>query len=165
MAVSYKKGELVVCPAYGLGVVKGIETQEIAGTTLRVVVVFFEKDRMTVRVPINGSTSEKIRKLSSMDKMNEAIDTLKMPAHSRKMMWSRRAQEYESKINSGEPISIAEVVRDLHKTVTQPEHSYSERQLYQEAFARLTREYAAVAKIDEKEAEANLEQVLLSKAA
>lgn len=165
MVVAYKSGEVVVCPAYGVGIVKGTETQEIAGSTLKVIAVYFEKDRMTIRVPLNDATPEKIRKLCSLNEINEAIDALKAPAHVRKVMWSRRAQEYEMKINSGIPLSIAEVVRDLHRTVTQPEHSYSERQLYQEALARLTKEYAAVAKIDEKVAAANLTQALLSKAA
>ena len=100
-----------------------------------------------------------------MSEMQEAIDILKTPSHVKKIMWSRRAQEYEMKINSGVPLSIAEVVRDLYRTVKQPEHSYSERQLYQEALSRLTKEYAAIAKIDEKEAEGILEKALISKAA
>lgn len=165
MSVSYKGGETVVCPSYGVGIVKGIETQEIMGTSLKVVVVYFEKDRMTIRVPLNASTPDKIRKLCSPDEMQKALNTLKEPPKVKKMMWSRRAQEYEMKINSGEPLSIAEVIRDLHRTVSQPEHSYSERQLYQEALKRLVKEYAAVAKINEKEAEAAVAQVLLSKAA
>lgn len=165
MAINYKSGESVVCPSYGVGVVKGVENQEIMGTTLKVVVVFFEKDRMTIRVPLNDSTSDKIRKLCTMEEMEAAINTLKEPSRAKKMMWSRRAQEYESKINSGVPTSIAEVIRDLHRPLNQPDHSFSERQLYQEALRRLAREYAAVAKIEEKQAEAMLEQVLLSKAA
>lgn len=165
MAVNYKSGEYVVCPSYGVGVVKGIENQDIMGTTLKVVVVCFEKDRMTIRVPLNNSTSEKIRKLCSMEEMEAAINMLKEPSKAKKMMWSRRAQEYESKINSGVPASIAEVIRDLHRPLNQPDHSFSERQLYQEALKRLAREYAAVAKIEEKEAEAMLEKVLLDKAA
>lgn len=163
--VGFEKNEVVVCPAYGVGVVQGIEHQEIMGTQMDFVVVFFEKDRMTVRLPINENTCSKVRKLSSKSEIEKAIKLLSEPAKVKKMMWSRRAQEYEMKINSGEPISIAEVVRDLYRTDSQPEHSYSERQIYQEAFERLAREYAAIAKIDEKKASAALEQILLKKAA
>jgi CarD family transcriptional regulator len=115
---------------------------------------------MVVKLPLNGSATSRVRRLCSRKEMQEAIDCLRSPTKIKKMMWSRRAQEYENKINSGVPMSIAQVVRDLHRTATQPEHSYSERQIYQEALDRLIKEYAAIAKIDEKEASAYLEKVL-----
>ncbi|MDR2794784.1 MAG: CarD family transcriptional regulator [Holosporaceae bacterium] len=156
----FEEGQLVVYPAHGVGIVQGIETQNISGSELKVIVIAFDKDKMVVRLPLNKFTSKKIRKLCTKKEMEEAIDYLRVPPKTKKMMWSRRAQEYETKINSGDPISIAQVVRDLHRTATQPEHSYSERQIYQEALCRLMREYAAVAQIDEKQAMENLEKVL-----
>lgn len=158
--VDFRAGQYVVCPAYGVGIVSGTENQEVAGTKLTVLVIVFEKSKMTVRLPINALNSKSIRRLCSKEEMKEAIDCLKGPTRVRKMMWSRRAQEYESKINSGNPIAIAEVVRDLHRSATQPEHSYSERQIYQEALDRLMREYAVVEEIDELQARSHLEKVL-----
>lgn len=160
MSSDFSVGEFVVYPVHGVGRVQGIEKQHIAGTDLEVLVISFAKDKMIVRVPINPSALEKVRKLCSKDEMNEAIECLRVPTKVKKTMWSRRAQEYESKINSGVPLYIAQVVRDLHRTATQPEHSYSERKIYQEALDRLTREYAVIAKIDEKKALEKLEQVL-----
>ena len=160
MEKNFSVGELIVYPAHGIGVVQGVENQEISGVELKVLVILFSRDKMTVRLPINKNTMEKIRKLSSESEMNEAIEYLRKPVKVKKTMWSRRAQEYESKINSGIPLSIAQVIRDLHRSATQPEHSYSERKIYQEALDRLMREYAAVAKIDEKLALEKLENVL-----
>jgi CarD family transcriptional regulator len=157
---TFEEGEYVVYPAHGIGVVRGIEQQNIGGSELKMLVVSFDRDKMTIKLPLNGATSSKIRKLCSKKEMQEAIDCLKSPTRVKKMMWSRRAQEYENKINSGVPISIAQVVRDLHRTATQPEHSYSERQIYQEALDRLIKEYAAVTQIGEKEAMEYLEKVL-----
>lgn len=156
----FKKGQFVVYPAHGVGVVDGIETQEISGTELSVLVITFEKDKMIVRLPLNSSTAKKVRKLCSKEEMDEAIEYLRTPTKTKKMMWSRRAQEYESKINSGDLMSITQVVRDLYRSDTQQEHSYSERQIFQSAIDRLVREYAAVAQIDEKEAMENLEKAL-----
>ncbi|MDR3186987.1 MAG: CarD family transcriptional regulator [Holosporaceae bacterium] len=158
--LSFKKGELVVYPAHGVGVVNGIETQDIGGVHVKLVVISFEKDKMILRLPLNKSTSSKVRKLSSKEDMQEAIKRLRTPTRVKKMMWSRRAQEYEMKINTGDPISIAQVVRDLHRNTNQPEHSYSEHQIYQEAMSRLMKEYAAVAKIDEQSAKQELEAAL-----
>ena len=157
---SFKEGEFVVYPAHGVGVVKGIEKQNIAGTELKVVVISFDKDKMTVRLPLNKSTSSKIRRLCTKEEMLEAVDFLRTPARAKKMMWSRRAQEYEAKINSGVPMSIAQVIRELHRSANQPGHSYSERQIYQEALERLTSEYAVVANIDEGAALAELKNAL-----
>jgi CarD family transcriptional regulator len=156
----FEQGEYVVYPAHGVGVVKGFEEQDIAGVKLKVMIISFDRDRMTVKLPINESTMAKVRKLCSRKEMQEAVDCLRSPTRVKKMMWSRRTQEYEAKINSGVPLSIAQVVRDLYRTTTQPEHSYSERQIYQEALDRLMKEYAAVEKIDEKEALAHLEKIL-----
>ncbi|MDR0555992.1 MAG: CarD family transcriptional regulator [Holosporaceae bacterium] len=156
----FEEGEYVVYPAHGVGIVKGFEQQNISGVDIKVVVISFDKDKMTIKLPVNASTVSKVRKLCSKKEMQEAIDCLRTPTRIKKMMWSRRAQEYEAKINSGIPLSIAQVVRDLYRTATQPEHSYSERQIYQEALDRLIKEYAAVAKIDEKDALTYLEKIL-----
>ncbi len=156
----FKSGQYVVYPAHGVGVVQGIETENIAGTELKVLVISFEKDKMVVRLPLNSSIAKKVRSLCSKEDMEKAIESLRTPTKAKKMMWSRRAQEYEAKINSGDIMSITQVVRDLHRTATQPEHSYSERQIYQEAMDRLMREYAAVAQIDEDEAMEKLKEAL-----
>lgn len=156
----FHEGQYVVYPAHGVGVIKGIETQKIAETEVRVLVISFAKDKMLVRLPLNKSTSKKIRSLCSKAEMREALECLKSPSKQKKTMWSRRAQEYETKINSGDPIQIAQVVRDLHRTAGQPEHSYSERQIYKEALERLTKEYAIVEEIDESQALINLEKAL-----
>jgi CarD family transcriptional regulator len=157
---TFEEGQLVVYPAHGVGVVKGIESHNISGTELSVVVIAFEKDKMVVRLPLNSATVKKVRKLCTKEEMEAAVEYLRTPTKVKKMMWSRRAQEYEAKINSGDLMSITKVVRDLHRSATQPEHSYSERQIYQEAVDRLMREYAAVAQIDEKQAMENIEKAL-----
>lgn len=156
----FKSGQYVVYPAHGVGIVQGIETENIAGTELKVLVISFEKDKMVVRLPLNSSMAKKVRSLCSKEEMEKAIESLRTPTKAKKMMWSRRAHEYEAKINSGDIMSITQVVRDLHRTATQPEHSYSERQIYQEAMDRLIREYAAVAQIDEDKAMEKLKEAL-----
>jgi CarD family transcriptional regulator len=158
---SFQKGEFVVYPAHGVGVVRGIENQYISGMELTMVVIEFEKVKMVVRLPLNGAISKKVRKLCTQEEMQKAVRCLSTPSKTKKMMWSRRAQEYEAKINSGDPVLIAQVVRDLHRSATQPEHSYSERQIYQEAMDRLMREYAVVAKIGEVQALHELEEALM----
>ncbi len=156
----FSEGQYVVYPAHGVGVIQGIETQDIAGTQVKVLVISFSKDKMIVRLPINKSTYSKVRSLSSKDVMQEALDCLKSPAKAKKMIWSRRAQEYEHKINSGDPVSIAQVIRDLHRTPSQPEHSYSERQIYKEALTRLSKEFAIVEDVTEDKAMDILEEAL-----
>ncbi|MDR2416630.1 MAG: CarD family transcriptional regulator [Holosporales bacterium] len=158
--IALEEGSLVVYPAHGVGRVVGFEQQTIAGVELRVVMIAFEKDKLTLRLPVNRIDSSGLRTLSSQEKMNEAIKTLKTPSRARRMMWSRRAQEYETKINSGDPLSIAQVVRDLHRSTAQSEQSYSERQIYQVALDRLMREYAAIEKIDEEKALEKLEEAM-----
>ena len=156
----YKAGNWVVYPTHGVGKVMGIENREIAGTKLKLIVISFEKDRMTLRVPTDKAKDSGLRKLSSRDEMKGALKTLKGRSRIRRTMWSRRAQEYEAKINSGDPVSIAEVVRDLHRKEDQPDQSYSERQIYQAALDRLARELAAVEDIDEEAATEKLETLL-----
>ena len=153
-------GDYVVYPTHGVGKVTGFEEQEIAGDKLRLIVIDFHKDRMILRVPITKAETSGLRRLSSRDEMKIALKTLKGRSRVRRTMWSRRAQEYEAKINSGSPVSIAEVVRDLHRNADQPDQSYSERQIYQAALDRLVRELAAVEEIDEDAASQQLETVL-----
>ena len=153
-------GDYVVYPTHGVGRVQGVEKQEISGQALRLIVIKFEKDRMTLRVPVEKAQESGLRKLSSRKMMDTALATLKGRSRVKRTMWSRRAQDYEAKINSGDPVSIAEVVRDLHRNSDQPDQSYSERQMYQAALDRLARELAAVEKIDEIAAANKLEELL-----
>jgi CarD family transcriptional regulator len=156
----YAAGDYVVYPTHGVGRVLGIEKQEFSGVSLELIIIKFEKDRMTLRVPVNKAQESGLRKLSSRKMMDTALATLKGRSRVKRTMWSRRAQEYEAKINSGDPVSIAEVVRDLHRGSDQPDQSYSERQMYQAALDRLARELAAVEKIDELSAANKLEELL-----
>ncbi len=156
----FAAGDYVVYPTHGVGMVEAVEVQEIAGHTLEVIVIQFDKDRMMLRVPVTKAEQSGLRKLSSRKVMDSALETLKGRARVKRTMWSRRAQEYEAKINSGDPVSIAEVVRDLHRGDDQPDQSYSERQMYQAALDRLARELAALEKIDEMAAAQKLEKLL-----
>ena len=137
-----------------------MEKQEIAGFNLQLFVILFESEKMTLRVPVDKVADSGLRKISSEDKMMAVIGTLKGRARSKRTMWSRRAQEYEAKINSGDPVAIAEVVRDLYRAPGQPEQSYSERQMYEAALERLVNEYALVEKLDVDAATEKLETVL-----
>ena len=163
--LDFRPNEFVVYPAHGVGKVVSVEEQEIAGINLELFVIAFEKDKMTLRVPTHKATDVGMRSLSSPDIVNRAMHTLKGKAKVKRAMWSRRAQEYEQKINSGDLIAIAEVVRDLHRTDDQREQSYSERQLYEAALERMTREVAAVAGSDEVSAQKEVGEVLESRAA
>ncbi|WP_300518755.1 CarD family transcriptional regulator [Aliiroseovarius sp.] len=163
--LDFRPNEFVVYPAHGVGKIISIEEQDIAGLQLELFVISFEKDKMTLRVPTNKATEVGMRSLSSPDVVSKAMDTLKGKARVKRAMWSRRAQEYEQKINSGDLIAIAEVVRDLHRNDDQREQSYSERQLYEAALERLTREVAAVGGGDELAAQKKVGDVLTSRAA
>jgi CarD family transcriptional regulator len=145
-------GDHVVYPAHGVGQVQGIETQEVAGLALEVYVITFDHEKMTLRVPTRKAKTAGLRPLAAGDVVSQALITLKGRARVKRTMWSRRAQEYEAKINSGDLISIAEVVRDLHRADNQPEQSYSERQLYESALDRMAREVAAIQRIDREAA-------------
>ena len=159
-AIEFGTADYVVYPTHGVGRVLGIEKQEISGHILELIIIKFEKDRMTLRVPVGKAQASGLRKLSSRKMMDTALATLKGRSRVKRTMWSRRAQEYEAKINSGDPVSIAEVVRDLHRNPDQPDQSYSERQMYQAALERLVRELAAVERIDETAAAHKLEELL-----
>jgi CarD family transcriptional regulator len=161
--LDFRPNEFIVYPAHGVGQIVSVEEQEVAGTTLELFVVAFEKDKMTLRVPTHKATEIGMRPLSSPDVIAHAMKTLKGKAKVKRAMWSRRAQEYEQKINSGDLIAIAEVVRDLHRTDDQREQSYSERQLYEAALERLTREVAAVGGGDELAAAKQVGDVLESR--
>ena len=156
----FKTGEFIVYPAHGVGQIVAIEEQEIAGAKLELFVINFIKDKMTLRVPTAKIVSVGMRKLAEPPLVKKALETLKGRARIKRTMWSRRAQEYEAKINSGDIVAIAEVVRDLYRSETQPEQSYSERQLYEAALDRLSREIAAVQKVTETEAIKEIEAAL-----
>jgi CarD family transcriptional regulator len=164
-ASDFRANDYVVYPAHGVGQIVSIEEQEIAGLTMELFVISFEKDKMTLRVPTAKAAGAGLRALSTPDVISQAMDILRGKAKVKKAMGSRRAQEYEQKINSGDLIAIAEVVRDLHRADDQREQSYSERQLYEAALERLTREVAAVKGSNEDDAQKAVDEVLLSRAA
>ena len=145
----FKTHEFIVYPAHGVGQIVAIEEQEVAGVRLELFVINFVKDKMTLRVPTSKVASVGMRKLAETPMVKRALETLKGRARVKRTMWSRRAQEYEAKINSGDIVAIAEVVRDLYRSETQPEQSYSERQLYEAALDRMAREIAAAQDVDE----------------
>jgi len=161
----FRPNDFVVYPAHGVGKIVSIEERDIAGMNLELFVISFEKDKMTLRVPTDKATQVGMRSLSSPDIVSKALATLRGKARVKRAMWSRRAQEYEQKINSGDLLAIAEVVRDLHRTDDQREQSYSERQLYEAALERLTREVAAVSGLDEAGAQRQVGDVLVARAA
>ncbi|MCY4591581.1 MAG: CarD family transcriptional regulator [Alphaproteobacteria bacterium] len=156
----YKAGEFVVYPTHGVGEVIGTVTEEVLGSALDLLVIKFPQDRMTLRIPVAKAGDSGLRRLSSRKVMDEALAKLRGRAKVRRTMWSRRAQEYEAKINSGNPAAIAEVVRDLRRNTTQSEQSYSERQMYQVALDRLSREVAAIERIDQEKAATRLEKIM-----
>jgi CarD family transcriptional regulator len=156
----FKVDEFVVYPSHGVGQITSIEDQEVAGYKLELYVITFIKDKMTLRVPTTKVASVGMRKLSDAETIKKAMETLKGRARVKRTMWSRRAQEYEAKINSGDLVAIAEVVRDLHRTEAQPEQSYSERQLYEAAMDRMARELGAVEDLTETEAMQRIEATL-----
>jgi len=156
----FKTNEFIVYPAHGVGQIMAIEEQEVAGCKLELFVTNFVKDKMTLRVPTAKVMAVGMRKLAEGPIVKRALETLKGRARIKRTMWSRRAQEYEAKINSGNIVAIAEVVRDLFRSDTQPEQSYSERQLYEAALDRLSREISAVQRITETEAIKEIEAAL-----
>jgi CarD family transcriptional regulator len=156
----FKTNEHIVYPAHGVGQIVAVEEQEIAGMKLELYVIVFEKDKMTLRVPMAKAEQVGMRKLAEDDTVDKALEIIKGRARVKRTMWSRRAQEYEAKINSGDLLAISEVVRDLHRATSQPEQSYSERQLYEAALDRMAREISAVSRITETEAIRRIEDSL-----
>lgn len=161
--VEFKKGDYVVYPAHGVGEIEAVEIQIIGGMEIKLYAIAFEKDRMRLKVPVFKAHASGLRRLSTSNRMDDALKTLQGRAQIRRAMWSRRAQEYETKINSGDPVAIAEVLRDLKRSNDESEQSYSERQIYQSALERLAREVAAVERITEIEAAERLENMIKSK--
>ena len=159
-AIGFRVNEFIVYPAHGVGQITEIATQEIAGMSLDLFVINFDAEKMVLRVPLDKAKDIGMRKLADSKVMDAAIKTLKGRARVKRTMWSRRAQEYEAKINSGDLVAIAEVVRDLFRNENQPEQSYSERQLYEAALARMAREVATIDKTTEDAAVVKLEAIL-----
>lgn len=163
--LAFDAGDYIVYPSHGVGCITEIERQVIAGVELEMYVVSFENEKLILRVPVDKAPRSGMRKLSSREKIQSAMDALKIRTRPRRnVMWSRRAQEYEAKINSGDPVAIAEVVRELHRA-EDADQSYSERQMYRAALERLAREVAAIDNVDEAEATKRLETVLMAAAA
>ena len=155
-AEDFAEGDHVVYPTHGVGRVERIATEEIAGHKLELIHITFEENRMTLRVPVAKARTAGLRKLANRKTFDEALAVLKGRARIKRTMWSRRAQEYEAKINSGDPLAIAEVVRDLHRNAGQPDQSFSERQIYEAAMDRLAAELAALESLDKASAIAKL---------
>ena len=162
---NFAVNEYVVYPTHGVGKILGLESEKIGDYELKVFVIAFEKDKMILRVPVGRAEAAGLRSISPADQINRALSTLKGRAKIARGMWSRRAQEYEAKINSGNLVHIAEVVRDLHKNVDQSERSYSERMIYETAMHRLCGEVAASERVDIKDAQDKLLKVLRKQAA
>ena len=158
--VSFSTGDFVVYPTHGVGKVLSITKDTVAGQELELIAVRFDKDRMTLRVPMAKAKNSGLRKLSNKNIMDTALETLRSKSKVKRTMWSRRAQEYEAKINSGDPVSIAEVVRDLYRSQSQSDQSYSERQIYEQALGRLASEYAVCNNISSDEATKQLIEIL-----
>jgi CarD family transcriptional regulator len=158
--IDFETGDYVVYPAHGVGRIEGVETQTVGGMDVKLYAISFEKDRMKLKVPVFKVKNSGLRKLCSGSRIEDAKETLKGKAKIRRAMWSRRAQEYETKINSGDPVSIAEVLRDLKRSNDDTEQSYSERLIYQSALERLAREVAAVEKVSEMKATEQIETML-----
>jgi CarD family transcriptional regulator len=158
----FVEGDHVVYPTHGVGKVERIATEEIAGHKLELIHITFEENRMTLRVPVAKARSAGLRKLATRDMFDEALKVLRGKARIKRTMGSRRAQEYEAKINSGDPLAIAEVVRDLHRNAGQPDQSFSERQIYEAAMDRLAAELAALDKTDKMTASTKLTEFLKS---
>ncbi len=163
-ARTFKIDDHIVYPAHGVGQITDIVTEPVAGMELELYVVRFEQDKMTLRVPVLRAESGGMRALSSPGVVQNALKTLLGRPRIKRTMWSRRAQEYEAKINSGDLVYIAEVVRDLHRNADQPEQSYSERQLYESAIDRMAREVAAIENIGRDDAFNKLSTTLINKA-
>jgi CarD family transcriptional regulator len=157
---SFKVGELIVYPAHGVGKITNIEEQEIAGVKLELYIVDFEKEKLRLKVPTNRAEQKGMRHLADRALIEQAMKVIRGRARIKRVMWSRRAQEYDAKINSGDMIAVSEVIRDLYRSDRQPEQSYSERQLFEQALARFARELAAIRKIDEDQCIKELEDYL-----
>lgn len=159
-AQTFSCGNHVVYPVHGIGKIKSIETHEVGEYSLEMFVISFERDRMTLRLPVAKAKTSGLRPVCTAKEMGDAINALKVRGKIRRTMWSRRAQEYEAKINSGNPVSLAEVVRELYRTSSQPDQSYSERQVYQNAITRLAGEIAAIESIQTDQAIQKVEKIL-----
>ncbi len=160
MSKKFKKGDFVIYPSHGLGLIEGYESHDIGGISVELLVVSFEKERMTLKIPVKKAENAGLRALASKKEMKDVLDSFKIKTKPKRTMWSRRAQEYELKINSGDPMSIAEVIRDLYKKNNVTDQSYSERQIYQAAMERFSRELSAIENINQAEAVNKVEDIL-----
>ena len=159
-AKGFRVNEFIVYPSHGVGQISEISNQQFGDAELELFVISFDKEKMTLLLPLDKAVENGMRKLADKTMMTGAMKTLRGRARIKRTMWSRRAQEYEAKINSGDLVATAEVVRDLYRNENQPEQSYSERQLYESALDRMAREVAAINKTELEVATANLEDVL-----
>ncbi len=161
---TFNPGDFVVYPAHGVGQVTEIQQTAVAGQNLELIAINFTKDKMMLRIPLASAQKSGLRQVATPAVMDTAIHTLKGKAKIKRAQWSKRSQEYATKINSGDPIAVAEVLRDLYKNPAIAEQTYSERQIYEQAMGRFVSEYAIVNKMDESEAAVQLESILQNKA-
>ena len=161
--LEFKIGDIVVYPKHGVGEITKIETMEISSIKTQFYVVKMEQSKLLIRVPLDKQIEVGLRKISSKKIIEEVFNILKLKPKIRRIMWSRRAQEYDTKIFSGDPIKIAEVVRDLFRKNSQADQSYSERQMFHIAIERLAREVAAVEKTDYFQSTEKIETTLRNK--
>ena len=160
---TFNPGDFVVYPAHGVGQVKEIQQTSVAGQNLDLIAINFNKDKMMLRIPLNSAQKSGLRRVANASVMDEAVHTLKGKAKVKRVQWSKRSQEYISKINSGNPVAVAEVLRDLYKNPAVSEQTYSERQIYEQAMGRFVAEYAVVHQLDETDAVSKVESILLGK--
>jgi len=160
---TFNPGDFVVYPAHGLGQITDIEQTEVAGQKLELIAVNFNKDKLTLRIPMPNAKKTGLRQIVTSAAMDEAVRTLKGKAKIKRVQWGKRSQEYMAKINSGDVVSVAEVLRDLYKDPEKAEQTYSERQIYEQAMNRFVAEYAVVKKINEADAISKLETILQTK--
>ena len=160
---TFNPGVYVVYPAHGVGQVSDITSTSVGGQELELIAVSFNKDKLVLKIPMSNAEKTGLRQIASPNTMTEAESVLKSKAKVRRIQWNRRAQEYDQKIKSGNPVAIAEVIRDVYKHPTRGEQTYSERQIYEQAMGRLAAEYATINNINEKDAMGHLENILFSK--
>ena len=160
---TFNPGDFVVYPAHGVGQVTNIEKTAVAGQDLELIAISFNKDKLTLRIPKPNAQKTGLRQIANPTMMETALQTLKGKAKVKRTQWGKRSQEYMAKINSGDPVAVAEVLRDLYKDPEKSEQTYSERQIYEQAMARLVSEYAVVKNVKEDEASAKLESILQTK--
>ena len=158
--LDFKTGQYVVYPTQGVGKLLRVEEQTIGDQKIKMMVIDFERNHMTLRVPLDRAEISGLRPLTSVRKLDEAIQSAKGKAGAKRMIWARRAAQYEENINSGDPMRLAEVVRDLQRRTATDTMTFSARQLYLRALERMAQEFAILHKMDLEAASEKIEDIL-----